>query len=191
MICLVGDGVSDKKDDIFVSGRLESSEQCTDHVSHPDVEPWLSEDDLGFMPSHQQETFRVLAYAMAKRKRFFRGEWFEATADPQYMGVRINERTWDRWCSEDKRFKIWFYDDFPYVTEVGESEFQMMDSQYWTGVRDAMTDGEEWAYRQYAKTRFESAAAKRDASESEALIELRGYFAAGNGDAWSAKPGEA
>ena len=183
--------MSKKNDDIFVSGRLESSKKCKDHISHPEVDTWLSEEDLGFMPSHQQETFRVLAYAMAKRKRYFRGEWFEATADHQYMGVRINERTWDRWCSEDQRFKIWFYDDFPYVTEVGEAEFQMMDSQYWSGVRDAMSDGEEWAYRQYAKTRFESAAAKKDASESEALVELRGYFAAGNGDAWSAKPGEA
>ena len=67
----------------------------------------------------------------------------------------------------------------------------MMDSQYWSGVRDAMVEGEEWAYRQYAKTRFDSAAAKKDHADSEALVELRGYFATGGGEAWSSKPGEA
>ena len=67
----------------------------------------------------------------------------------------------------------------------------MMDSQYWTGVRDAMTEGEEWAFRQYSKTRFDSAAAKKDQAESESLTELRSYFDTGSGDAWSVKPGEA
>ena len=67
----------------------------------------------------------------------------------------------------------------------------MMDTQYWTGVRDAMGEGEEWAYRQYAKTRFDSAAAKKDKADSESLLELRGYFEMGGGDAWSPKPGEA
>ena len=59
------------------------------------------------------------------------------------------------------------------------------------GVRDAMGDGEEWAYRQYAKTRFDSAAAKKDQAESESLLELRNYFSTGGGDGWTSKPGEA
>ena len=67
----------------------------------------------------------------------------------------------------------------------------MMDSQYWTGVRDAMGEGEEWAYRQYAKTRFDSAAAKKDAADSESLIQLRTYFNDGGGESWKVEPGEA
>jgi hypothetical protein len=74
---------------------------------------------------------------------------------------------------------------------MSKEEFAMMDSQYWTGVRDAMGEGEEWAYRQYSKTRFDSTSAKNDQAESESLAELRSYFDTGSGDAWSVKPGEA
>lgn len=161
------------------------------HIGHPDVEQWLDSEKLGFKPTSQQEKFKQLAYRMAKRRRFFRNEWFEATREKNYKGTVINERTWNRWCKESEHFKMWFYEDFPYVKEVSEEEFSMMDAQYWTGVRDAMTEGEEWAYRQYAKTRFDSAAAKKDQADSESLIELRTYFSGGGGDAWSSKPGEA
>ena len=170
--------------------KLKVSEE-TGHVDHAEVNEWLSADELGFKPTPQQEMFRTLAYKMARRKRYFRGEWFEASGGDKYNGHRVNERIWNRWCESEKRFKDWFYEEFPYTEEIGEEEFKMMDSQYWSGVRDAMVEGDEWAYRQYAKTRFDSAAAKKDQAESEALVELRGYFAAGGGEAWSSKPGEA
>ena len=67
----------------------------------------------------------------------------------------------------------------------------MMDMQYWVGVRDAMSEGEEWAYRQYAKTRFDSAAAKRDAADNDSLMELRAYFDVSGGNSWKVSPGEA
>lgn len=161
------------------------------HLDNPHVNGWLKSDNHEFMPTNQQEKFRDLAYRMARSKRFFRGEWYKATKKKEYQGVPINERTWNRWCREDERFKGWFYDAFPETSELSEEEFRMLDTQYWTGVRDAMGEGEEWAYRQYAKTRFDSAAAKKDKAESESLLELRGYFEMGGGDAWSPKPGEA
>ena len=108
------------------------------HIESPHVNEWLKADDNGFRPTPQQEKFRQLAYRMALRK---------ATKAKEYQGTPISERTWARWCKEDDRFMAWFYDEFPDTAELSEEEFKMMDMQYWTGVRDAMTEGEEWAYR--------------------------------------------
>ena len=182
-----------KDEDIVFFSRLcnvKVSDE-TNHVDHPEVEDWLKPGDDDFKPSVQQEKFREIAYRMAKRNRFFRSEWFEATRQKGYQGARINERIWNRWCEENSRFREWFYSEFPETKELSEEEFRMMDSQYWTGVRDAMTEGEEWAYRQYAKSRFDSAAAKKDQADSEAMTELRSYFSGGSGDSWKMKPGEA
>lgn len=186
--------MSDENDD---SSDLSENETVVDlsarspHLDNPHVNGWLKPGNNEFRPTNQQEKFRDLAYKMARHKKFFRGEWYKSTKRKEYGGVPINERTWNRWCTEDDRFKAWFYDSFPETSELSEEEFRMMDTQYWTGVRDAMGEGEEWAYRQYAKTRFDSAAAKKDKADSESLLELRGYFEMGGGDAWSPKPGEA
>ena len=179
----------DKSDEI--EDDVLGSDSDVQHIDNPHVNEWLKADDNGFRPTPQQEKFRQLAYRMALRKRFFRGEWYKATKAKEYQGVAISERTWARWCKEDDRFVAWFYDEFPDTAELSEEEFKMMDMQYWTGVRDAMSEGEEWAYRQYAKTRFDSAAAKKDAADTESLVELRAYFDAGGGDSWKVEPGEA
>jgi len=181
------DGFNDNnEDDVVVDMSSEF-----DHINNPQVNEWLKPDDNGFRPTPQQEKFRLLSYRMAQRKRFFRGEWYKATKAKEYQGVVVNERTWSRWCKEDDRFLAWFYDEFPDTAEISEQEFKMMDTQYWVGVRDAMSEGEEWAYRQYAKTRFDSAAAKKDAADSESLIQLRTYFNDGGGESWKVEPGEA
>jgi hypothetical protein len=186
--------MSDDNDDSVDVNEIEGVIDISDrspHIDNLQVNGWLKADDNEFRPTHQQEKFRELAYKMARYKKFFRGEWYKATKKKEYSGVPINERTWNRWCTEDEKFRAWFYDEFPETSELSEEEFRMMDMQYWTGVRDAMGDGEEWAYRQYAKTRFDSAAAKKDQAESESLLELRNYFSTGGGDGWTSKPGEA
>ena len=186
--------MSDEKNDL---NEFNESDVVVDipteskHINNHHVNDWLKADDNGFRATPQQEKFRELAYRMASRKRFFRGEWYKATKAKEYTGAPSNERTWARWCTEDDRFLAWFYEEFPETSEISEEEFRMMDMQYWTGVRDAMTEGEEWAYRQYAKTRFDSAAAKKDAADSESLLELRAYFDVGGGESWKVKPGEA
>jgi hypothetical protein len=193
MLCdngLKGGHMSDEKDDMNENDVVGAVAEVS-HIKNPHVSEWLKPDDNGFRPTPQQENFRLLSYKMASRKRFFRGEWYKATKAKEYKGVPINERTWTRWCREDDRFLGWFYSDFPDTAEISEEEFRMMDTQYWTGVRDAMSEGEEWAYRQYAKTRFDSAAAKRDAADSESLLELRAYFDTGGGESWKIEPGEA
>ena len=102
--------MSDKKDDFIES---ESDGVVVDivesqHLDNIQVNEWLKADDNGFRPTPQQENFRTLAYRMAQRKRFFRGEWYKATKAKEYKGVSINERTWTRWCKEDDRFLAWF-----------------------------------------------------------------------------------
>lgn len=171
--------------------RVYEQDEKTGHLKHPEVEEWLKESAPGFKPTRQQEKFRKLAYVMAKRKKFFRGEWFRATAKKSYTGVQVNERIWCRWIAESHGFKAWFFDEFPFVEGVSDEEFTMMDQQFWTGIRDGMEEGEEWAYRQYAKTRFDGPGARKSEQESSELKELRGYFDTGGSAAWGTKTGEA
>jgi len=161
------------------------------HVDCAEVEQWTSPGHVEFKPSRQQEKFRKVAYRMAKSGKYFRGEWFKATEAKNYSGMKINERVWQRWLSESNEFKVWFFEEFPMIQEVSEEELKSMDSQFWVGIRDAMQEGEDWAYRQYAKTRFESRNAKQEAQTSTELKELRGYFGESGGDRWKLPTGEA
>ena len=69
------DGFNDANDcDVVVDISSE-----VDHINNPQVNEWLKPDDNGFRPTPQQEKFRSLAYRLAQRKRFFRGEWYKAT----------------------------------------------------------------------------------------------------------------
>lgn len=161
------------------------------HVDCSEVEQWTVPGKVEFKPSRQQEKFRKAAYRMSKSGKYFRGEWFRATEAKNYSGMKINERVWQRWISEGEGFKIWFFEEFPMIQEVSEEELKSMDSQFWIGIRDAMQEGEDWAYRQYAKTRFESRNAKQEAEASTELKELRGYFSESTGDRWKLPAGEA
>lgn len=66
--------MSDKNDDYKLN---DESDEVVDissevsHISNPHVSEWLKPDDNGFRPTPQQEKFRLLAYRMAQRKRFF------------------------------------------------------------------------------------------------------------------------
>lgn len=171
--------------------QLGDSISDSGHLVHPEVSDWLKSAAPGFKPTRQQEKFRKLAYKMARRKKFFRGEWFRATGEKSYTGVKINERIWARWANESEFFKVWFFDEFPSVEGISDEEFAMMDQQFWVGLRDGMDADEEWAFRQYAKTRFDGPGAKKAGQETEDLSELREYFKSSDGGAWSAKPGEA
>ena len=83
--------------------KLKVNEE-TGHVDHAEVNEWLSADDLGFKPTPQQEMFRTLSYKMARRKRYFRGEWFEASGGDKYNGHKVNERIWNRWTGSTRSF---------------------------------------------------------------------------------------
>ena len=74
--------MSDEKDDLDGVSEINSVvdiSTASPHVDNPQVNEWLKADDNGFRPTPQQEMFRSLAYRMAQRKRFFRGEWYKAT----------------------------------------------------------------------------------------------------------------
>ena len=92
--------MSDEKDDftgLNVNNVLVEMISEPQHLDNPNVNEWLKPDDNGFRATPQQEKFRELAYRMAMRKRFFRGEWYKATKAKEYNGTSINERTWARW----------------------------------------------------------------------------------------------
>ena len=176
--------MSDDNDDSVDLNEGETVIDISDrsaHIDNAQVNGWLKPDNNEFNPTYQQEKFRELAYKMARYKKFFRGEWYKATKKKEYSGVPINERTWNRWCNEDEKFRAWFYDEFPETSELSEEEFRMMDTQYWTGVRDAMGDGEEWAYRAFAKVRFEARQVEQNRTQNKELEEFLGNGSEGAG----------
>ena len=158
----------------------------TCHVAAPEVISLIKGEDehMGFRATPDQVCFQKLAKDLAKKGQYFRGEWFEATKRPGYRGVEIRESIWIRWIDSQKHFMAWFFDDFPLAQEVSESELKMMDIRFWHGIRNAMEGGEEWAYRQYARVRFEKTGAKKSQENPAELDELRKYFKSGGGERW-------
>lgn len=161
------------------------------HVDCSEVETWLRVGRVEFEPTPQQKAFRKVAYRLAKKGKYFRGEWFRATQDKGYKGLAVSERVWKYWVSGKPEFKEWFFEEFPVPQGVSEDELKCMDSQFWIGVRDAMQGGEEWAYRQYAKTRFESKAAKKEAGSLAEMVQMQDYFKGASSTGWKLPSGEA
>ena len=85
--------MSDEKDDfneLDEDGVVVDIGPDSQHINSHDVNERLKADDNGFRPTPQQESFRTLAYRMAERKRFFRGEWYKATKSKEYMTIRLS-----------------------------------------------------------------------------------------------------
>jgi len=160
------------------------------HILHPEVEEWLLSKSRKFYPTKHQDRFRKLAIRMAKRGKCFRGEWFRASYDPKWTGAPVNEDVWQTWVELGEPFIKWFFTDFPGMSEIGDIEFQMMDFQFWTGIRDGMKEGEEWAYRQYSKVRIEPNTKVKEDNGPQ-LREMQEYFGLKGGSSWKLEPGEA
>ncbi len=160
------------------------------HVLHPDVDDWLVSKGRTFRPTNQQDRFRKLAIRLAKKGKCFRGEWFRASHDPKYTGASVDEEIWSMWVELGEPFMKWFFTDFPGMTEIGDVEYQMMDNQFWTGIRDGMSEGEEWAYRQYSKVRIEPSIKQKEDNEPQ-MREIHEYLSLKGGNGWRADTGEA
>ena len=160
------------------------------HVVHPEVEKWLKSKERKFYPTKHQDRFRMLAKSLAKKGKCFRGEWFRASYDSKWTGAPVDEGVWATWIELGEPFVKWFFDDFPGMSEIGDVEFQMMDFQFWTGIRDGMKDGDEWAYRQYSKVRIEPSLKVRGDGGPQ-IKELHEYFGLKGGANWRPSTGEA
>ena len=126
--------------------------------AHDGVGEMLSDqiDYSGFVPTSAQKAFRKLSYNLVQKGKLFRREWFNATC-PSRIKYTVTEETWKRWKKDDQRFVGWFYAEFPDVEGVSAEEFMMMDMKFWVGLRDSMSDGRSWAFKQYAAVRFKEA----------------------------------
>jgi|19_taG_2_1085344.scaffolds.fasta_scaffold01861_3 hypothetical protein len=160
------------------------------HVLHPGVDRWLVSDGTKFRPTKNQDRFKRLAIRLAKRGKCFRGEWFRESHNPKWTGAPVTEDVWQTWVELGEPFMKWFFVGFPGMTEIGDVEFQMMDYQFWTGIRDGMSEGEEWAYRQYSKVRIEPNTKQKEDNEPQ-MREIRSYLGLSGGNAWRAETGEA
>jgi hypothetical protein len=69
-------------------------------------------------------------------------------------------------------------DEFPDVDGVSAEEFLMMDMRFWMGLRDSMSDGRSWAFKQYAAVRF------KETKDPDAILvdmeELRSFLRGGS-----------
>ena len=84
---------------------------------------------------------------------------------------------------------VWFFEDFPEADPISEQEMQMIEHKWWRGVLDAMDEGEEWAFRAFAKVRFEARKVEQQRAENK---ELSDYLGGGSeGGAWHINAPEA
>jgi len=181
------DGVMVDKIGVRCSNNLRED----GHVDCSEVDSWLDIGRVKFEPTPQQKAFRKVAYRLARKGKYFRGEWFRATQDKGYKGLAVSERVWKFWVSGKPHFKEWFFEEFPVPQGVSEDEMKCMDSQFWIGVRDGMQEGEEWAYRQYAKTRFDGKSAKKEAGSLTEMVQMQDYFKGASSSGWKLPSGEA
>lgn len=162
------------------------TDEHSGHVAAPEVISLIrgKGEYMGFRATPDQLKFREMAMRMAKKGRYFRAEWFEETRRTVYPGAEVSESVWQRWIEFNSKFLAWFFDEFPMAQEINDTELKMMDIRFWHGIRDAMESGEEWAYRQYSRVRFERSGGKKSQGSPAELDELRRYFKSGGGDRW-------
>jgi len=159
------------------------------HLQTEAVAEWTKPRKPPFRPNKRQVEFKKCAEKMASKGKYFRWEWFMATTKKGWVGETVTDTEWRVWVEKDKRFEAWFWKDFIMSAGITEQEMRMLESQFWIGVRDGMQEGEEWAYKQFAKVRFDTN--KKTQTNSETMQEFRDYFNSASGASWNAQLAEA
>ncbi len=120
-----------------------------------------------------------------------KSDWYRASARSEseaFKGHPVTPSEFKKW-SQKKGFMVWFFEDFPEADPISEQEMQMIEHKWWRGVLDAMDEGEEWAFRAFAKVRFEARKVEQQRAENK---ELSDYLGGGSeGGAWHINAPEA
>lgn len=159
-----------------------------DHEPEP-ITAWIDPAKLEFKPNKRQEAFRELAISSVEEGQYFQKDWFaKSRNEPIFKKNPMRQSEWKKW-NQSADFKIWFYSEFPVASGPSEFELQMMDQEFWEGVRDGIRDKREWSYKLYAKLRWGDTQA---AQRREEAAELRAFLGDGKeSNEWHAVVAEA
>ena len=156
-----------------------------------ELTPWIDPELLDYKPTDRQKAFRRVARNCVLNGHLLKRHWYGASAKAEseaFKGHPVTPSEFRRWAAK-KSFLVWFYEDFPEAEPLSEQELQMIEHKWWQGVLDAMDAGEEWAYRAFAKVRYEAKRVDQQKAENKELQEYIGN--ASEGAAWHINAPEA
>ena len=156
-----------------------------------ELTPWIDPELLDYNPTARQKAFRRVARHCVLNGKCLKSDWYASSAKSESEAFKdhpVAPSEFKRWTGK-KSFLVWFYEDFPEAEPLSEQELQMIEHKWWNGVLEAMDAGEEWAYRAFAKVRYESRKAEQNRVENKELQDFLGNGS--EGSAWHINAPEA
>jgi len=156
-----------------------------------ELTPWIDPELLDYKPTDRQRAFRRVARNCVLNGNLLKRHWYAASTRSEsdaFKGHPVAPSEFRKWTAK-KAFLVWFYEDFPEVEPLSEQELQMIEHKWWQGVLDAMDAGEEWAYRAFAKVRYEARRVEQQKAENKELQDYIGNSS--EGAAWHINAPEA
>ena len=144
-----------------------------------ELTPWIDPELLDYKPTERQSAFRRCVRNCVMSGKYFKADWYRASARSEseaFKGHPVTPSEFKKW-SQKKSFMVWFFEDFPETEPISEQELQMIEHKWWRGVLDAMDEGEEWAFRAFAKVRFEPYTIAKPKARSHCRRSERVYLA--------------
>ncbi|HCO00181.1 MAG TPA: hypothetical protein DIT31_07950 [Methylophaga sp.] len=156
-----------------------------------ELTPWIDPELLDYKPTDRQSAFRRCVRNCVLNGKYLKADWYRASARSEaeaFKGHPVAPSEFKKW-SQKKGFMVWFFEDFPEADPITEQELRMIEHKWWRGVLDAMDEGEEWAFRAFAKVRFEARKVEQQRAENKELSDFLG--SGSEGGAWHANAPEA
>ena len=156
-----------------------------------EVVQWIDPEAYNFEPTDRQKAFRRHVRHCVTNGIFLKSRWYTECLKSQSEKLKkhpVNTKDWRQWVKK-AGFLAWFYEEFPEVDPISDQELRMMDNKWWDGVLQAMHEGEEWAYKIFARVRFHNAEVAQAKAETKELQDYLGRDSAGG--AWRLPSAEA
>jgi|TARA_R110001583_G_scaffold125733_3_gene277298 hypothetical protein len=148
-----------------------------------ELTPWIDPELLDYKATDRQKAFRRVARNCVLGGNFIKSDWYSASSrsgSEAFKDHPVTPSEFRRWGAK-KAFMVWFYEDFPEVEPLSEQELQMIEHKWWKGVLEAMDAGEDWAYRAFAKVRFEARQVEQSRTQNKELQDFLGNGSEGSG----------
>ena len=148
-----------------------------------ELTPWIDPELLDYKATDRQKAFRRVARNCVLGGKFIKSDWYAASARSESEAFKdhpVTPSEFRRWGAK-KAFMVWFYEDFPEAEPLSEQELQMIEHKWWKGVLEAMDAGEDWAYRAFAKFRFEARQVEQNRTQNKELQDFLGNGSEGSG----------
>jgi hypothetical protein len=108
---------------------------------------------------------------------------------PAGFGGRAVTASELRAWSKQAGFMAWLLDMVPESDPLSDTDLRVVDARWLQGVTLGMQSGEEWAYREYAKFRFQRQETGGTPTRPVADGGIDGFLEAGNAEAWTVEKG--